>query len=178
MASLKQRPDGVWRARYRDAAGKEHARHFPLKREAQRWLNEVATAVVTGQYVDPNAGKAVWRAWTAAWMDRQTWAPGTRDAAQTAISSVSWVDEPIGGGEAVACAGVGGGGVEAWPRGIDDQDAAQLCADGVSRRCARQGDPREPCRVCPCASSSEGGGGDEAADRRAGGGVAERGWRL
>ena len=28
MASIKKRADGVWRARYRDETGKEHARHF------------------------------------------------------------------------------------------------------------------------------------------------------
>ncbi len=53
MASIRQRPDGVWRARYRDDTGKEHARHFKLKRDAQRWLDEVTTSVVTGMYVDP-----------------------------------------------------------------------------------------------------------------------------
>jgi hypothetical protein len=38
VASVKRRPDGIWRARYRDAAGKEHARHFGRKVDAQRWL--------------------------------------------------------------------------------------------------------------------------------------------
>ena len=69
MASIKQRSDGVWRARYRDADGQEHARHFKLKRDAQRWLDEVATSVVTGMYVDPRAGAALWSTWTAAWID-------------------------------------------------------------------------------------------------------------
>ena len=95
MASIKQRPDGVWRARYRDAAGKEHARHFKLKRDAQRWIDEVTASVVTGQYVDPRAGRILWSDWARAWMDRQTWTQGTIDAAQTAVQSVSWKDEPI-----------------------------------------------------------------------------------
>jgi len=94
MASIKQR-DGVWRARYRDAAGKEHARHFKLKRDAQRWLDEVAASVLTGQYVDPKAGRVTWSSWTVAWMDRQTWAAGTREAAETAIESVPWGDDAI-----------------------------------------------------------------------------------
>jgi hypothetical protein len=70
MSSIKQRADGIWRARYRDDAGKEHARHFDLKRDAQRWLDEVAASVVTGQYVDPSAGKVLWSAWTVEWMRR------------------------------------------------------------------------------------------------------------
>jgi len=57
MASISKRPDGRWRARYRDANGKEHAKHFNRKIDGQRWLDEVTTAVVTGQYVHPKAGR-------------------------------------------------------------------------------------------------------------------------
>jgi hypothetical protein len=53
MASIKKREDGQWRARYRDAAGKEHARHFVRRVDAQRWIDETTASVVTGQYVDP-----------------------------------------------------------------------------------------------------------------------------
>ena len=96
MASIKQRPDGVWRARYRDTVGKEHARHFPLKRDAQRWLDEVTASVVTGQYVDPRAGEVSWAYWTSSWVRLQSWAEGTVQAAQTALQSVPWQDQPIG----------------------------------------------------------------------------------
>ncbi|WP_439593598.1 tyrosine-type recombinase/integrase [Microbacterium sp.] len=95
MASIKQRDDGVWRARYRDDAGKEHARHFKLKRDAQRWLDEVATSVVTGQYVDPNAGKITWDEWNQRWFDGQTWVSGTIQAATTAVESVPWRSRPL-----------------------------------------------------------------------------------
>lgn len=57
MANIQKRPDGRWRARYRDEAGQEHAKHFTRKLDAQRWLDEVTTSVVMGQYVDPRAGK-------------------------------------------------------------------------------------------------------------------------
>lgn len=97
MASIKQRADGVWRARYRDDAGREHARHFTLKRDAQRWLDEVAAAVVTGQYVDPKAGRITWAEWTTRWMERQSWALGTHEAAVVAVQSVPWRDGPIAG---------------------------------------------------------------------------------
>lgn len=96
MSSIKQRADGVWRARYRDDAGKEHARHFDLKRDAQRWLDEVAASVVTGQYVDPNAGKVLWSAWTVEWMRRQTWVDATHESARTSVQGVPWRDRPIG----------------------------------------------------------------------------------
>ena len=48
MASIARRDDGRWRARYRDPAGREHARHFTRKVDAQRWLDDVVTAVNTG----------------------------------------------------------------------------------------------------------------------------------
>ena len=67
MASIKKRTDGVWRARYRDDAGKEHARHFERKVDAQRWLDEVTASVVTGNYVDPKAGKITFKRFYADW---------------------------------------------------------------------------------------------------------------
>jgi len=57
MASITRRPDGRWRARYRDDAGKEHARHFARKVDARRWLDETTASIVTGAYVDPKAGR-------------------------------------------------------------------------------------------------------------------------
>lgn len=71
MASIRQRPDGIWRARYRDGAGNEHARHFPLKRDAQRWLDEVTASVVTGQYVAPRAGRVTFREYAEGWLAAQ-----------------------------------------------------------------------------------------------------------
>jgi integrase len=68
MSSVKRRLDGKWRARYRDSAGKEHARHFPRKVDAQRWLNEVTTAVVTGAYVDPKNARTTVGEWCATWL--------------------------------------------------------------------------------------------------------------
>ena len=65
--SVARRPDGGWRARYRDAAGKEHARHFARKVDAQRWLDEITAAVVTGSYVDPKAGRVTSRAYATQW---------------------------------------------------------------------------------------------------------------
>lgn len=58
-ANIAKRPDGTWRARYRDAAGKEHAQHFARRVEAQRWIDSVTTAVQTGPYVDPARAKVV-----------------------------------------------------------------------------------------------------------------------
>ncbi|MBB3041139.1 tyrosine-type recombinase/integrase [Nocardioides soli] len=85
MASVKKRPNGKWRARYRDDAGKEHARHFDRKVDAQRWLDEVTTSVLTGQYVDPRAGKITFKAYAEAWQTRQIHRPNTAAAVDSAL---------------------------------------------------------------------------------------------
>ena len=95
MASVAKRPDGRWRARYRDEGGKEHARHFGRKVNAQRWLDEVTTAVVTGQYVDPDAGKVTFAAFYADWSSRQVWVRGTERAMALAAGSVEFADVPL-----------------------------------------------------------------------------------
>ncbi|WP_024366184.1 tyrosine-type recombinase/integrase [Arthrobacter sp. TB 26] len=68
MASIQKRPDGRWRARYRDDAGKEHARHFARKIDAQRWQDEVTASVVTGTYVDPKSAKLTVGEWADSWL--------------------------------------------------------------------------------------------------------------
>jgi integrase len=57
LASIQRRPDGRWRARYHDPSGRERARHFDRKIDAQHWLNEMTTGLLTGTYVDPRAGR-------------------------------------------------------------------------------------------------------------------------
>jgi hypothetical protein len=67
LANIQKRPNGKWRARYRDLDGKEHARHFERKLDAQRWLDEVTASMVTGQYVDPRAGRVTFEKYAERW---------------------------------------------------------------------------------------------------------------
>lgn len=78
MANIQRRPNGQWRARYRDSGGKEHARHFPRRVDAQRWLDEVTASVVTGTYVDPNAGRVTLRTYAEKWRAAQVHRPSTK----------------------------------------------------------------------------------------------------
>ncbi|NVC24054.1 site-specific integrase [Kocuria salina] len=112
MASIKKRPDGVWRARYRDGAGKEHARHFPRKIDAQNWLDEVTTAVKTGRYVDPAHGRETLGEYYPTFRVRQVWTAGTRAAADTAVGSCSFSDVPFGK--------LRRSHVEAWVKGMSE----------------------------------------------------------
>ncbi|CCG02160.1 tyrosine-type recombinase/integrase [Blastococcus saxobsidens] len=69
MVSIARRPNGQWRPRYRDAAGKEHARHFDKKADAQAWLDSVTTSVLTGAYVDPKRTRVTVAEWAGQWLD-------------------------------------------------------------------------------------------------------------
>jgi integrase len=71
MANIAKRSNGSWRARYRDAHGAEHARHFTRRVDAQRWLDSVTTAVQTGLYVDPNKGRITVGEWAPRWLAGQ-----------------------------------------------------------------------------------------------------------
>ena len=76
MASIKRRDDGQWRARYRDAAGRDHAKHFARKVDAQRWLDETTAAMVVGRYVDPKAGRVTVAVFAAQWRSSLVHRPG------------------------------------------------------------------------------------------------------
>lgn len=67
--SIAKRPDGRYRARYRDDAGKEHARHFDRKIDATRWLDEITTSIGTGTYVDPKSAKTTVGEWCTRWLE-------------------------------------------------------------------------------------------------------------
>jgi len=95
MASINKRPDGVWRARYRDEAGREHSKHFARKVDAQRWLDQVTASVVTGSYVDPKAGKITFAAYFEQWSARQVWVRGTVLAMKLAVRSSTFSDMPM-----------------------------------------------------------------------------------
>lgn len=75
MANIQKRPNGTWRARYRDSDGKEHARHFQFKdnprdpqNSAQHWLDQVTASVITGTYTDPRHAKMTVGEWSATWL--------------------------------------------------------------------------------------------------------------
>lgn len=85
MASIARRPDGTYRPRFRDATAKEHARHFKRKVDAQRWLDEMTAAMVTGQYVDPAAGRLTLREYAEQWRATQVHRPTTAAHVETML---------------------------------------------------------------------------------------------
>jgi integrase len=85
MASITKRPDGKYRPRYRDADGKEHAKHFARKVDAQAWLDEQTAALVTGQWIDPKSAKITVAEYAATWEAVQVCRPGTARITDNAL---------------------------------------------------------------------------------------------
>lgn len=56
-----------WLARWRDPDGKQRSQGFARKVDAERHLTAVGHRMLTGEYVDPHAGKVTVRAWLEQW---------------------------------------------------------------------------------------------------------------
>lgn len=69
--SVDRRPNGRYRARYRDANGKQHAKHFTLKRDAEKWEALQTASVVKGEHVDPQSGRMTCRQYAERWQKAQ-----------------------------------------------------------------------------------------------------------
>jgi integrase len=74
-----------WRARYVDDQGREHAKSFGRKVDAQQWLDEFTAAVITGQYVDPKAGQITFRDYAERWRAMQVQRPSSRVHVETML---------------------------------------------------------------------------------------------
>jgi len=124
--NVARRPDGTWRARYRDAAGKEHARHFGRKLDAQRWLDGVTTAVQTNTYIDPGRARVLFRDVAAQWLAGKVNLKPTTRARYEGVLSVHvlprWGAAPV--------SSVEHGAVQAW--------VAELSAGGLSGASVRK----------------------------------------
>lgn len=68
MASIIKQPNGRWRARYYDLAGKQQSRSFLRKAEAKNWIDEVSASIVTGTYVDPSLARIRVSEWCDLWL--------------------------------------------------------------------------------------------------------------
>jgi integrase len=102
-----------WRARYVDGSGKEHAKGFGRKTDAERWLNGIVAALETGTYVDPRLGKVTLASFYREWSTHQVWVPGTRRAMDLAVNSVTFGD--------IAFADLRPSHVQAWVKAMQDK---------------------------------------------------------
>lgn len=98
MGSVKKRPDGTWRARWREyPGGPEHAKHFDLKEQATRWVNQMENDKTRGVYVDPRAGQVSLLEVMTTFVDAQPWRHNTVVNARNAVEHVRahFGDRPI-----------------------------------------------------------------------------------
>ena len=72
MTSVERRvrADGrlSWQARWRAPDGTQHKKNFRRRLDAERHLIGVEHAMVTGEYVDPAAGRMTVGAWAQMWL--------------------------------------------------------------------------------------------------------------
>jgi integrase len=72
VASIDRRPNGKWRARWREyPGGPQRARHFPRKIDAERYLTAVEHRLMSGSYVPPAAGRMRIEDYAAEWTARR-----------------------------------------------------------------------------------------------------------
>jgi integrase len=88
MASIERREragrDGkahvTWRVRWRDPAGRQRARSFNRRVDAERHRSTVAADILRGQYIDPDAGKVTFERYAKGWLAAQTFDAATGEA--------------------------------------------------------------------------------------------------
>jgi integrase len=61
-----------YRSRYRDAGGRQHEKRFKRRVDAQRWLDEQTSAIVTQTWTAPERGRVTVEAWAERWLAAQT----------------------------------------------------------------------------------------------------------
>src|SRR5215212_4266530 len=69
MASVRKRENGRWRARYYDDGGSQHERNFARRGDAQSWLDEQTTKLVSGTHVTPRTARTTVGEWCDTWLD-------------------------------------------------------------------------------------------------------------
>jgi hypothetical protein len=88
-----------WRARYVDGSGSEVARGFVRKVDAQNWLDEVTSRIVTGTYVAPGAGNVtmgeLYKQWVGTFGHLKATTKAARESAWTTHVRDIWEATPV-----------------------------------------------------------------------------------
>src|SRR5437588_509819 len=84
MASIEKRPDGKWRARWREyPGGPQRSKHFDRKVDAEQHLVKTQHDLLTGAYVDPTKARTTVKEYYATWKIRQPWRPSSRASVES-----------------------------------------------------------------------------------------------
>jgi integrase len=77
VASIKKRPNGRWRARYRGPDGRERAKDFGRRVDAEQFLHSTEADKVRGAWVDPALGRSTFGSYARTWQEAQVHRPAT-----------------------------------------------------------------------------------------------------
>src|SRR3954464_11742923 len=84
MASIDKRPDGRYRARWREyPGGPQKTRQFTRKADAQRFLDGIRGDLAHGVYIDPAGGRTLFMEYAEQWRVGQVHRPSTAAQAET-----------------------------------------------------------------------------------------------
>jgi integrase len=115
-----------WRARYRDPSGRERAKSFARKVDAERFLVGIEDAKLRGAYVDPAAGKVAFSEWAERWVrTTATLRPSTRKDYRVLLDN-----QVLPAFGSMTLAGIDALAVREW--------VAELVAGGLSAKRARK----------------------------------------
>lgn len=88
-----------WRARYVDGSGREHAKGFARKIDAQQWLNQQVSDQVTGAWVDPSKSSLSFGQLAEKWLATKAMrAPKTVAGYRSLLETLvlpRWADTPL-----------------------------------------------------------------------------------
>jgi len=80
MASIEKRPDGKFRARWREYPnGPQRTKSFDRKIDARQFVVDVEHRLMSGTYVPPKAGMITLADYSVEWLARRSWAQSTED---------------------------------------------------------------------------------------------------
>jgi integrase len=89
-----------WRARYVDSNGREVAKGFGRKVDAQKWLDAITSTIVTGTYIAPGAGGVtvgeLYKQWVGTFGHLKATTKAARESAWITHVSDTWAAAPVG----------------------------------------------------------------------------------
>jgi integrase len=86
MAHIRRTDAGAWQVRYRDPAGRERARNFKRKTDAERFSVTVETDKIRGMWADPRLAKITLGEWLPTWQaSRVHLRPSTRALSESLL---------------------------------------------------------------------------------------------
>lgn len=98
MGHVLKTEAGTYRANWRDPAGRQKAKTFKTKKEANAYLAEVESAMNHGDYIDPRAGKIRFGTYAERWLSARTVEARTAERTLSLMRThvlPQWADWPV-----------------------------------------------------------------------------------